>query len=69
MEVRNRFKSLHLIDSVLDEIWNEVCDTVEETRSRPHEKEMQKSEMAVWGGLTKSGGKKRGEKQRRKGKI
>ena len=38
--------------------------------SRPsHRKEMQKSKMAVWGGLTNSCEKKRSEKQRRKGKI
>ena len=30
---------------------------------------MQKSKMAVWGGLTNSCEEKRGEKQRRKGKI
>ena len=30
---------------------------------------MQKSKMAVWGGLTNSCEKKRGEKPRRKGKI
>ena len=30
---------------------------------------MQTSKMAVWGGLTNSCDKKRGEKQRRKGKI
>ena len=30
---------------------------------------MQKSKMAVWGGLTNSCEKKRSEKQRRKGKI
>ena len=35
----------------------------------PNQKEMQKSKMAVWGGLTDSCEKKRGEKQRRKGKI
>ena len=35
----------------------------------PHEKEMQKSKMAVWGGLTNSCEKKRSKKQRRKGKI
>ena len=34
-----------------------------------HGKEMQKSKMAVWGGLTNSCEKKRGKKQRRKGKI
>ena len=32
-------------------------------------KEMQKSKMVVWGGLTNSCEKKRSEKQRRKGKI
>ena len=38
--------------------------------SRPfHRKEMQKSKMAVWGGLKNSCEKKRSEKQRRKGKI
>ena len=35
----------------------------------PNQKEMQKSKMAVWGGLTNSCEKKRNEKQRRKGKI
>ena len=36
--------------------------------SRPsHRKEMQKSKMAVWGGLTNSCEKKRSEKKRRKG--
>ena len=28
VEVRNRFKGLHLIDRVPDELWVEVCDTV-----------------------------------------
>ena len=38
--------------------------------SRPFpRKAMQKSQMAVWGGLTNSCEKKRSEKQRRKGKI
>ena len=31
MEVRNRFKGLDLIDRVPDELWMEVCDTVQET--------------------------------------
>ena len=35
----------------------------------PYGKEMQKSKMAIWGGLTNSCEKKRSEKQRRKGKI
>ena len=31
MEVRNRCKVLDLIDRVPDELWNEVCDIVQET--------------------------------------
>ena len=30
VEVRNRFKGLDLIDGVTDELWNEVCDIVQE---------------------------------------
>ena len=30
MEVRNRFKGLDLIDRVPDELWTEVCDTVQQ---------------------------------------
>ena len=70
-EVRNRFKGLDLIDRVPDELWNEVRDIVQETgiKTIPMEKKMQKSKMAVWGGLTNSCEKKRSKKQRRKGKI
>ena len=38
-------------------------------QDHPHGKEMQKSKMAVWGGLTNRCEKKRGERQRKKGKI
>ena len=31
VEVRNTFKGLDLIDRVPDELWMEVCDTVQET--------------------------------------
>ena len=31
VEVRNSFKGLDLIDRVPDELWTEVCDTVQET--------------------------------------
>ena len=34
MEVRNRFKGLDLIDTVSNELWMEVCDMVQETRSK-----------------------------------
>ena len=53
----------HSMDRVL---WH--C-TGDREQDHPQEKEMQKSKMAVWGGLTNSCEKKRSEKQRRKGKI
>ena len=69
--VRNRFKGLDLIYRVCDELWDEVRDAVQETgiKTIPMEKEMQKSKMAVWGGLTNSCEKKRSEKQRGKKNI
>ena len=30
VEVRNRFKGLDLIDRMPDELWTELCDTVQE---------------------------------------
>ena len=64
-------KVLDLIDRVPDELWNEVRDIVQETgiKTIPKEKKCKKSKMAVWGDLTNSCEKKRGEKQRKKGKI
>ena len=48
VEVRNRFKDLDLIDRVPDELWNEIHDIVQDRdQDDPHEKEMQKSKMAV----------------------
>ena len=70
VEMRNRFKSLNLIDRVPDELWNEVSDIVQETGIRTTTwKRNVRGKMAVWGGLTNSCEKKRSEKQRRKGKI
>ena len=71
VEMRYRFKGLDLIDRVPDDLWMEVRDIVQETgiQTIPMEKKCKKSKMAVWGGLTNSCEKKRGEKQRRKGKI
>ena len=45
MEVRNRFKGLDLIDTVPDELWNEVCDIVQETgiKTIPMEKKCKKA--------------------------
>ena len=34
VEVRNRFKGLDLIDRVPDELWTEICDTLQETGSK-----------------------------------
>ena len=43
--------------------------TGDRDQDHPYGEEMQKSKMAVWGGLTNSCEKKRSEKQRRKGKV
>ena len=45
MEVKNRFKGLDLIDRVPDELWNEVCDIVQETgiKTIPMEKKCKNS--------------------------
>ena len=43
--------------------------SADRNQDHPQVKEMQKSKMAVWGGLTNSCEKKRSKKQRRKGKI
>ena len=45
MEVRNRFTDLDLIDRVPDELWNEVCDIVQETgiKAIPMEKKCKKA--------------------------
>ena len=44
VEVRNRFKGLDLIDRMLDELWMEVCDTVQETgiKTIPRERNAKK---------------------------
>ena len=50
VEVRNRLKGLDLIDRVPDELWMEVCDTVQETGIKPtlkKKKSRRKKKMAV----------------------
>ena len=71
VEVRNRFKGLDLIDRVPDELWNEVCDIVQETgiKTIPMENKYKK---AIWlsGEALQTGVVRReAKKQRRKGKI
>ena len=43
--MRNRFKGLDLIDRVPEELWNEVCDIVQETgiKTIPMEKKCKKA--------------------------
>ena len=45
MEVTNRFKGLDLIDRVPEELWMEVCDTVQEAlfKTIPKKKKCKKA--------------------------
>ena len=47
VEVRNKFKGLDLIDRVPEELWMEVCDTVQETGSKTIPKK-KKCKKAKW---------------------
>ena len=69
MEVRNRFKGLDLIDRMPDELWMEVSDIVQETgiKTIPMEKKCKKAKWLSGEALQMA--VKRGEKQRRKGKL
>ena len=53
MEVRNRLKGLDLTDRMLDELWNEVRDTVQETgiKTIPMEKKYKKAKWLSEGAL------------------
>ena len=70
VEVRNRFKGLDLIDKVLDELWMEVCDTVQETgiKTTPMEKKCKKakwlSQKALQIAVKRREAKSKGEKER-----
>ena len=69
VEVRNRFKGLDLIDRVPDELWNAVRDIVQETGIKTITME-KKCKKAQWlSGEALQIAVKRGERQRRKGKI
>ena len=65
----NRFKELHLIEYLMNYGQRFVILYRRQGVRPSPKKEMQKSKMAVWGGLTNSYEKKRSKKQRRKGKI
>ena len=49
VEVRNKFKGLDLIDSMPEELWMEVCDTVQEAviKTIPKKKKCKKGKMVV----------------------
>ena len=70
VEMRNRFKWLGLTECLVN--YGRRFMTLywrDRDQDNPQEKEMQKSKMTVWGGLTNSCEKKRSKKQRRKGNI
>ena len=70
MEVRKRFKGLDLIDRVLDELWNEVRDIVQETgiKTIPMEKKCKKAKWLSEKAL-QIAVKRREVKGKMKGKI
>ena len=71
VEVKNRFKGLDLIDRVLDKLWMEVCDIVQETGIKIISKK-KKCKKAKWlseEALQMSVKRREARKQRRKGKI
>ena len=47
VEVKNRLKGLDLIDRVPDELWTEVCDTVQDRRDQEHPQK-KKCKKAKW---------------------
>ena len=71
MEVRNRFKGQDLIDRVPDELWNEVCDIVQETGikiipMKKCKKAKWLSEEALQIAVKRREAKSKGEKERYK---
>ena len=53
VEVRNRFKGLDLVDQVPEELWMEVCNTVQEavTKTMPKKKKCKKAKWLSEGAL------------------
>ena len=72
VEVRHRFKGLDLIDRVLDELWTEVHDIVQETgiKTIPMEKKCKRAkwlfEEALQIAVKRREAKSKGEKERYK---
>ena len=70
--MRNRFKGLDLTDRVPDELWNEVCDIVQESgiKTIPMEKKCKKAKRlsgeALQIAVKRREEKSKGEKERYK---
>ena len=70
VEVRNRFKGLDLIDRVPEELWMEICDTVQDAviKTIPKKKKCKKakwlSEKALQIAEKRREAKGKGEKER-----
>ena len=70
MEVTSRFQGLDLIDKVPEELWMEICDTVQEAviKTIPKKKKWKKekwlSEEAVQIPVKRGEAKSKGEKER-----
>ena len=66
--MRNRFQGLDLIECLMNYGQRFVTFTGDRDQDHPHGNEMQKSKMAVWGGLTNAvkrrEAKSKGEKER-----
>ena len=67
----NRFKGLDLIDRVPEELWTEVCNTVQEVviKTIPKEKKCKKAKCLSEEDLQIAVKRREVKKQRRKGKI
>ena len=70
MEVTNRFKGLDLMDRVLEDLWTEIHDIVQEAviKTIPKKKKCKKAKWLSEEAL-QIAEKRREVKQRRKGKI
>ena len=65
----NRFKGLDLIDRVPEELWMEVSDVVQEAGIKTILKKKKCKKVKLLTEATLQIAEKRGERQRRKGKI
>ena len=69
VEVMDRFKGLDLVERVPEELWMEICNTVEGpvTKTIPKKKKCKKAKCFSKKGLQIA--EKRSKRQRRRGKI